>query len=235
MSNKKNTINRINLPFLNKQANKSLNRLYKQLIGHNRRYRLFVLIAISYYWLNFSYSSVFSLDFIIEFFFAVIPICFLILLVVDKQFNQFITRANQKAKNQEEVKKQIANQELLNTLKILISLPALLLIKIITLLTRLPIFEDFFKTRLFHHRHRYLLKFIKAIETSKIKVTFIDKDQYHATFQLKLLKPVSKSRLTKSLKYSIKKYFNQIPPGTNIKLKSTTGQVLIPIDLLEEK
>ena len=226
---------KINLPFLNKQANKSLNRLYKQLIGHNQRYRLFTIFAISYYWLNFSYSSILSLDFILEFFFGVVPIFFLVLIIADKQFNQFVSLANRKGKKQAEIQKQKDNQELLETLKILVALPALLFLKLISFLTKFPIFEDFFKTRLFHHHNRHLLEFIKAIETSKIKVTFIDKDQYHATFQLKLVKPVSKSRLTKSLKYSIKKYFHQLPLGTIIKLKSTTGQVLIPIDLLEEK
>ncbi|MFH1280037.1 MAG: hypothetical protein ABII08_00310, partial [Candidatus Beckwithbacteria bacterium] len=92
--------------------------------------------------------------------------------------------------------------------------------------------------RLFHYKNRHLLKFMRVLQgplsKEKFKVTNIDLDHYHATFDIKFIKSQPKCSIKKSIENSIRKYFDQTPPGVVIKLKSTTAQVLIPKELLTD-
>lgn len=226
------------IKFLNKEANKSLDRFYKHLITHNRGYRLFTFLIIVTQWLNFSYSSLFSFDFIIELFFGIFPIYFIVLLLIDKKFNRFITAINVKASRVEAIKKQKEKEELAENIKLVLTIPLFLGTKIIKFLTKLPMMNNFFGDRLFHYKNRHLLKFMRVLQgplsKEKFKVTNIDLDHYHATFDIKFIKSQPKCSIKKSIENSIRKYFDQTPPGVVIKLKSTTAQVLIPKELLTD-
>lgn len=105
-------------------------------------------------------------------------------------------------------------------------------------LTRLPIFEDYWRGSLGHYKNRHLLQLTNLIEGNKLKrkffVYFVDVDAYHNTFYFKLQKPtLTPTKAKIHLNRVLQQYFGEVPDGVIIKLKRTYGQVLIPVEMLK--
>lgn len=214
---------------LNSKFPKSPKPFFKQLIGHNRAYRLFLLLALGS-WLDL--GSIASQEELIIILFLLIPGYFALLFLLDGKFRRYYFTVRDRKLAQDRKTDAIFYQNLKFGLK---QIPSFLLNLTLPYLTRLPVFEDYFQSNLNHYANRYLLKFIKAIEarTKKIKVYYVDVDSYHNTFYIRLFKPLTPAKATVKLNLAIKKYFGGTPAGVIIKLKRTTGQVLIPVAYLQ--
>ena len=115
------------------------------------------------------------------------------------------------------------------------ALPSFLFNRCMPYLSRLPIVEDCFQGNIYHYQNRNYLKFRNILETTskKICVTYVDVDQYHLTFYIRLIKPLTLAKAKIKINYALRKYFGKMPDGVIMKLKRRSCQLLIPIDLIE--
>ena len=105
-------------------------------------------------------------------------------------------------------------------------------------MTRLPILNNLYRNKLYHHDNRHLLKFSDSLESdsknNKIDVNSVDVDQYFATFEVKLDKPLTSKKAMVNINKDMKNYFGEIPPGALIRLEQTPRKVCIPSELFPD-
>lgn len=148
------------------------------------------------------------------------------------------TAVNKQQNLKQELERGKNNKFAKDVIEFIPQFPKFMLYKALPWLTRLPIIEDHYLNTLQHHRHRYLKALRNTIEGNNLKlmiyVTQVDVDQYHATFDIVWKKPLTANKVRTRLNHDLKKHFGQIPLGTIFKLKRTSGQVLIPSQIVTE-
>jgi len=234
---------KINIPFLNQEANQSLNRLLKHLNSHNRLYRVFTLLAISIIWAQFSYTNIFSFNFIGVFILAVLPTYFITLYIIDSKFRQYMRVIEQKkAKRQNRLEQKTLHEKKLNQMYlsgIVKLLPKFFLCKLLPHLTRLPIIKDYYQDNFYHHDNKVYRDFVSILEgkakNQKVKVTRMFIDQYHVTYYISWNKSITPSKVKKTLSNRLTRHFKVLDQNILFNFKSKQGQVLIPVELLKEK
>lgn len=207
---------------------------FHQLISHNRLYRIFLLI-VSFTWGNDWLTG-------LIFFFS-------LLLILDSQFRNYCLAVRSRYYQKKELKEARETKLIKKRLNIpenqtyfqafwegIVSGIKYLFNRSLPYITRLPIIEDYWQENLNHYQYRNYLKFKNILETTshKINVIYTEGDQYHITFYIRLIKPLTPTKAKIKINQAIKKYFGEIPAGVIIKLKRTTGEILIPIDLVKQ-
>jgi len=209
---------------------------FRQLIKYNRMYRLALLIGC------WAISGDLTLGLIL--FFLALPGLNgpfrNYLLAIRRGYYQ--RKKREQARKDKLLEKSARNQLILEQIRWyrfknwLKNWPYFLLSWVLPYISRLPVFEDYFRGNLYHYRNRKLLAFKRGLDRADkqpgIDITDIDLDSYHVTFGFKIYRPLTPTKAEKVIYRAIRRNWGGVPEGVFVQMKRSNGQILIPRELI---